>query len=102
MTHMKNFIDLVYASDEEELRDMRQTINDRLGELKSVKKAQAFASLKVGDRVRVASNVNPKYLSGQMATVTKKNVSRVVVDFDIPHKRFYKGVTCPPEMLELT
>jgi hypothetical protein len=98
---MKNFIDLVYASDEEELRDMRQTINDRLGELKAVSKAQAFASLKIGDRVRITYNVKPKYLTGATATVTKKNVSRVVVDFDVPHNRFYKNVTCPPEMLEL-
>jgi hypothetical protein len=99
---MKNFIDLVYSSDEDELRDMRQTINDRISELKAVSKAQAFASLKIGDRVRIASNVKPKYLAGTMATVTKKNVSRVVVDFDVPHNRFYKNVTCPPDMLELT
>jgi hypothetical protein len=102
MTHMKNFIDLVYSSDKDELKDMRRTIDNRLGELNAVSKAQAFASLKIGDRVRIASNVKPKYLAGATATVTKKNVSRVVVDFDVPHNRFYKNVTCPPDMLELT
>lgn len=53
-------------------------------------------------RVSTAVNDQIKGLRAvERATVTEKRRTKVVVDFDVPHRRFHKGVICPPEMLEL-
>jgi hypothetical protein len=89
------------CNDVDELRRLSTATHDQLKGLRAVESATAFAAIKVGDRVRIAANVNPKYLAGAEATVTEKRRTKVVVDFDVPHRRFHKGVVCPPEMLEL-
>lgn len=89
------------CDDPDELHRVSDAVHDQIKGLRAVERAKAFAAIKVGDRVRIAANVNPKYLAGAEATVTEKHRTKVVVDFDVPHRRFHKGVICPPEMLEL-
>ena len=53
----------------------------------------------VGDRVRMI-NTNPKYLNGAMGTVKKINRTKIVIDLDERHNRFYKNITTPLAMVE--
>jgi hypothetical protein len=57
-----------------------------------------FHTLKVGDRVRLVRG--QKYLQGVLATVVRKNQTKVVVNLDERRGRFHMGVTCPVELLE--
>jgi len=54
---------------------------------------------RVGDRVRMV-NTNPKYLNGAMATVKKINRTKIVIDLDEQHGRFYRNITTPLTMVE--
>ena len=53
----------------------------------------------VGDAVKFGPNTNPKYLIGVPATVTKVNRTKVVVDLNERHNRFFKNITTPTSML---
>lgn len=101
MTTLSEVLTFILDAEPNEIDIIRNYIKDRAQSDKTAKRQKAFAALKVGDRIKIGSNVRPKYLAGATGTVTKKNVTRVIVDFDVPHNRFYRGVTCPPEMLEL-
>lgn len=54
---------------------------------------------KIGDRVRM-NNANPKYLNGALATIKKINRTKVVIDLDERHGKFYTNITAPTTMLE--
>ena len=54
-----------------------------------------------GQRVRFSSAVRPKYLIGVEGTVQKVNRTKVVVDLDERHARFYRNVTTPLAMVEI-
>lgn len=53
----------------------------------------------VGDAVKFGPNTNPKYLIGVPAVVTKVNRTKVVVDLNERHNRFFKNITTPTSML---
>ena len=53
----------------------------------------------VGDRIKMV-NTNPKYLNGAMGTVKKINRTKIVIDLDERHNRFYKNITTPLAMVE--
>ena len=54
----------------------------------------------VGGRVKFAAHVRPKYLVGQLATITKINRTTVVVEFDQPNGRFGKICRVSIDLLE--
>ena len=60
-----------------------------------------ISTLKVGDKVRLNSKANPKYIRGSTATIKKINHTRVVLDLDIPQGRFDKNINCPVSILDL-
>ena len=47
----------------------------------------------VGQRVKFSNTVRPKYLVGAMGTVQKINRTKVVVDLDERHERFYRNIS---------
>ena len=53
----------------------------------------------IGDRIKMV-NTNPKYLNGAMGTVKKINRTKIVIDLDERHNRFYKNITTPLSMVE--
>ena len=61
--------------------------------------APKAADFTVGDAVKFGPNTNPKYLIGVPATVTKVNRTKVVVDLNERHNRFFKNITTPTSML---
>lgn len=76
---------------------------DRIIEMVKVRRAvnapQIWEFLE-GQRVRINSKANPKYLRGVEATIRQVNRTRVVLDFDKPQGRFYRGVTTPLALIE--
>lgn len=54
----------------------------------------------VGERVRIKSTAKPTYLRGATATIKKINRTRLVIDFDIAHGKFYRNVTTPVTIIE--
>lgn len=55
----------------------------------------------VGQRVKFSNTVRPKYLVGAMGTVSKVNRTKVVVDLDERHERFYRNISTPLAMVEM-
>lgn len=77
----------------EEIRARKHTLTHRL-----------VANLKVGDRITISTKVNPKYLGGLTATVTKIMHEYVTIDLDgIIHgpngKRWYRGIRMPMSLI---
>jgi hypothetical protein len=56
--------------------------------------------LRKGDRVRFVPTIRPKYLAGVEATFVERKSTRVVVDLDERHGRFFRGVNVPMTLLE--
>ena len=79
---------------DEYLDGMLQTIQLRKKDM-----APKVWEFQVGDRVRMV-NTNPKYLNGAMGTVKKINRTKIVIDLDERHNRFYKNITTPLSMVE--
>jgi len=68
---------------------------------RKVDQANKIYSFRKGDKVKFNSGVNPKYLVGTTAVITKVNVKRVVVDLELPVGRFVgKGINCPVSILD--
>ena len=55
----------------------------------------------VGQRVKFSNTVRPKYLVGAMGTVSKVNRTKVIVDLDERHERFYRNISTPLAMVEM-
>ena len=55
----------------------------------------------VGQRVKFSNTVRPKYLVGAMGTVQKINRTKIVVDLDERHERFYRNISTPLAMVEM-
>ena len=55
----------------------------------------------VWQRVKFSNTVRPKYLVGAMGTVQKINRTKVVVDLDERHERFYRNISTPLSMVEM-
>jgi hypothetical protein len=53
-----------------------------------------------GQEVRLSNEANPQYLRGAKATIRQINRTRVVIDLNEPHGRFYRGISTPVSMLE--
>lgn len=77
------------------LDGMMQTIQLRKKEM-----APKIWEYQVGDVVRFTNNTNPKYLRGAQGKVKKINRSKVVIDLDERHGRFYTNITTPLTMIE--
>lgn len=61
--------------------------------------APKIYEFQIGDRIKMV-NTNPKYLNGAMGTVKKINRTKIVIDLDERHNRFYKNITTPLSMVE--
>ena len=95
MDYQNNFIiPLFHGEYDEYLDGMIDTIQRYKRE-----KAPKIYEFQVGDRVKMI-NANPKYLNGAMATVKKINRTKIVVDLDDMHGRFFRNITTPLSMVE--
>jgi len=79
---------------DEYLDGMIQTIQLRKKEMRP-----KIWEFQVGDRIKMV-NTNPKYLNGAEGTVKKINRTKVVIDLDNRHGRFYTNITTPLSMVE--
>ena len=79
---------------DEYLDGMLQTIQLRKKDM-----APKVWEFQIGDRIKMV-NTNPKYLNGAMGTVKKINRTKIVIDLDERHNRFYKNITTPLSMVE--
>lgn len=55
-----------------------------------------------GSRIKLNRLIRPQYLAGATGTIRQFNRTRVVVDLDEPHGRFYRNIRCTPTLLEPT
>ena len=55
----------------------------------------------VGQRVKFSNTIRPKYLAGAMGTVQKINRTKLVIDLDERHERFYRNISTPLSMVEM-
>lgn len=97
-----SIIQAVLAGDvDDDLDGISGAINDRRRSLRATQSRLVFHTLKPGDKVRLV-NLRPKYLVGEIATVVRKNQTRVVVTLDNPtlSGRFRGEVTAAANMLE--
>ncbi len=53
----------------------------------------------IGDAIRMV-NTNPKYLNGATGKVRKVNRTKVVIDLDEQHGRFFRNISTPLTMIE--
>lgn len=79
---------------DEFLNGMIQTIQLRKSDM-----APKIWEFQIGDRIKMV-NTNPKYLNGARGTIKKINRTKVVVDLDEKHGRFYHNITTPLSMVE--
>lgn len=79
---------------DEYLDGMIQTIQLRKKEMRP-----KIWEFQIGDRIKMV-NTNPKYLNGAEGTIKKVNRTKVVVDLDNRHGRFYTNITTPLSMVE--
>jgi FKBP-type peptidyl-prolyl cis-trans isomerase 2 len=63
-------------------------------------KSPQIWEFQVGSRVRFNAGTKPKYLQGVEGTVRKVNRSRIVVDLDERHERFFKNITVPLSLVD--
>jgi hypothetical protein len=76
-------------------------INQRARTLSNLQVRRSLAQLSVGTRVRLNSNVKPRYLQGQSGEVHELDGEQVVVCLDAPVGRFTSGhIRCSPLSLE--
>lgn len=94
MNYTDFYTALAVGDFDEDLDRMFDCIKDRRKMI-----APTVYDFRVGDRVKM-KNANPKYLNGAMATVTKINRTKVVVDLDERRERFFRNITTPTSMVE--
>jgi len=78
---------------DEYLDGMIQTIQLRKKEMRP-----KIWEFQVGDRIKMVNTT--KYLNGAEGTVKKINRTKIVVDLDNRHGRFYTNITTPLSMVE--
>lgn len=62
---------------------------------------RAMGTVDVGDTVRLGPDLRPMYLRGRTGTVTGWTGRNVVVQLDVPVRRYGREVRCPPLALEV-
>lgn len=96
-------MDLVDDMTDEELNSFVDYIRYTMKERARRRNAQAQATVKVGDRVRLAGKYRPQYLTGLTGEVVEKKQTRVTVKLDCgPVGKFRSGkVLATPAGLEV-
>lgn len=96
MDYHKDFVVPLFSGDFDEYLDgMIQSIQLRKKDL-----APKIWEFLPGERVKFAHTVRPKYLIGAEGTIQKINRTKVVVDLDTRHERFFKNISTPLSMIE--
>lgn len=83
------------------LHRLNSLVVDSINAERAQSNARAFAALSVGDRVKIGETCRDRQLRGAAATVVEKRRSRVVIDLDEPHGKWFRGIVCPADMLDL-
>ena len=96
MDYYNDFVLPVFKGEYDEFLDgMIDTIQKRKRDM-----APKIWEFRAGDVVKFNDNTNPKYLRGAQGKIRKVNRTKVVVDLDERHGRFYTGITTPLTMIE--
>jgi len=82
------------------LDSFTEIIRSRKGTLREVANATKFFEFQVGDRVKFVFNTRPAKLAGRVGTLVQHKNKKVVVDLDMPCGKWWKGIICPPNILE--
>ncbi len=95
MDYHKDFVMPLFTGEFDEYLDgMIQTINEY-----KKSKAPKIWEFQIGDAIRMV-NTNPKYLNGATGKVRKVNRTKVVIDLDEQHGRFFRNISTPLSMIE--
>lgn len=93
-------MDLIDSMEVEELDALVDYIRQVFKSKRQQDRNRAFATLKVGDRVRY-HNCRPLYLNGMTGTILEKRESRFRVQLDRPTGKFRTGIVISsPSSLE--
>lgn len=84
-----------------ELDQQQDRIAAAFKQRKKLLEARVMSAIKPGDRVKFNDKVRPRYMAGQLATVTKVNETTVTVNLDQNAGRFGegRGLKCPIGLL---
>jgi len=101
-TKLMDAMDLIDRLDDEEFSQIIDYIRYKVKARQKEKSARAFATITVGDRVRIVGPTKPQYLAGQTGTIEEKRQSKLTVKLSGgPVGKFKSGkVICPASMLE--
>jgi len=96
-SYFTNVVSPVLKGEADEFLDgILQTIQMRKDQLKP-----KIYEYRVGQRVKFSGTIRPKYLAGALGTVQKVNRTKIVVDLDERHERFYRNISTPLSMVEM-
>ena len=86
---------------DDHLESIAAAVEARRHLLDMIDSSHMFATLCLGDRVRIGPRVSPRYLAGLDGTVVELDDRAATVHLDFPVGRFESGrVRCPPLALE--
>jgi hypothetical protein len=86
---------------DDRLGAIAETVDARRRLLETIDSSHMFATLRVGDRVRIAQRVSPRYLAGLERTLVELDDRAATVLLDFAVGRFESGrVRYPPVALE--
>lgn len=88
-------LSIIKGEQDENLDTLIQVVQNRKKDM-----APKIWEFRAGDVVKFNDNTNPKYLRGAQGKIRKVNRTKVVVDLDERHGRFYTGITTPLTMIE--
>jgi len=87
---------------DDSLEAILDAVTERRKATRSVRVAQAFSGLSVGDTVRFNDKTRPKYLVGVEGTITRKRQSKVEVTIGADAGKFRAGspIVVPVELID--
>jgi hypothetical protein len=87
--------DILSGVHDSELDSIREAVNQRQKLTQSAQAAVTMTSISVGDKI-VFKDIRPKYMIGEIATVTGKRRTKLEVKLDNPVGRFNGGIVVVP------
>jgi hypothetical protein len=91
--------EILSGEHDSELEGILEAVHQRRKLMRGATKAVAFATLQIGDKVRL-KGLRPKYVNGSTAEVVDKKRTKLVVVLDKPTGRFMGRVTVPADCLD--
>jgi uncharacterized protein YkvS len=94
MNYNEIMLSIMTGEQDEWLDNIAALVHNRKREM-----APKIWEFQIGDAIRMV-NTNPKYLNGATGKVRKVNRTKVVIDLDEQHGRFFRNISTPLSMIE--